>query len=144
VAYPFSNRSNPSFLVLKGRTVYRFHKFIAIPLVVFVAACETSGANYQPVIDGAVGPNYNNDLVQCQNLAASQGALDSNTAGKAAAGAGIAAASTAVFNNRGNNVRDAAVVGALVGVTAGAISQNSNKESIVKSCMLQRGYNVVG
>lgn len=124
--------------------MYRFPKFFAIPLVVFVAACETSGANYQPVIDGAVGPNYNNDLAQCQNLAASQGAFDSNTAGKAAAGAGVAAAGTAVFNNRGNNVRDAAVVGALVGLTAGAIDQNSNKEAIVRNCMRQRGYNVVG
>lgn len=124
--------------------MYRFQKFFAIPLVTLVAACATSGANYQPVIDGAVGANYNNDLAQCQNLAASQGALDSNAAGKAAAGAGVAAAGTAVFNNRGNNVRDAAVVGALVGITASAIDQNSNKEAIVRNCMRQRGYNVVG
>lgn len=92
--------------------MYRFHNLIAIPLVVFVAACETTGANYQPVIDGGVGPNYSNDLAQCQNLAASQGAFDSNTAGKAVAGAGIAAGTTAVFNNRGTNVRDAALLGA--------------------------------
>jgi hypothetical protein len=122
----------------------RTQKFFAIPLAALLAACATTGANYQPVVDGGVGPNYNYDLAECQNLAASQGALDSNTAGKAAAGAGVAAATTAVFNNKGNNVRDAAVLGALVGVTAGAIDQNSKKESIVRNCMLQRGYNVVG
>ena len=122
----------------------RIQKFIAIPIIGLIAACETTGANYQPVIDGPVGVNYNNDLAQCQNLAASQGALSSNTAGMAAAGAGVAGASAAVFNNKGNNVRDAVIVGALVGVTAGAVDQNANKEAIVKNCMLQRGYNVVG
>lgn len=119
-------------------------KISALPLVLLVAACATSGSNYQPVIDGAIGPNYNNDLAQCQNLAASQGAFDSNTGGKALAGAGVAAATTAVFNNNNNNVRDAAALGALAGITAGAIDQNANKETIVKNCMRQRGYNVVG
>lgn len=122
----------------------RITKFHAIPLVLLTAACATTGANYQPVIDGPVGPNYGSDLAQCQNLAASQGAFDSNTAGMAAAGAGVAAGTTAVLNNKNNNVRDAAVVGALAGVTAGAVQQNANKEAIVKNCMLQRGYNVVG
>ena len=51
---------------------------------------------------------------------------------------------TAIFNNRGTNVRDAAAVGALAGVTAGALQQNSNKETIIRNCMRQRGYNVVG
>lgn len=118
--------------------------FLIVPLIGSLSACANSGANYQPVIDGPVGPNYGNDLAQCQNLAASQGALDSNAAGKAAAGAGVAAGTTAVFNNSGNNVRDAAVVGAVAGLTASAIDQNSKKETIVRNCMSQRGYNVVG
>ncbi|MEP2533620.1 glycine zipper family protein [Shimia sp.] len=117
---------------------------ITLPVVLGLAACANSGANYQPVVDGPVGPNYNADLAQCQQLAASQGALDSNAGGKAAAGAGVAAATTAVFNNEGNNVRDAAAVGALAGLTASAIDQNSKKEAIVRNCMSKRGYNVVG
>ncbi len=124
--------------------MYRTKLFLIVPLIGSLAACENSGANYQPVIDGPVGPNYSTDLAQCQNLAASQGALDSNATGKAAAGAGVAAATTAVFNNEGNNVRDAAAVGALAGLTASAIDQNSKKETIVRNCMRQRGYNVVG
>lgn len=123
-----------------------YKKFTAIPLVLTLglSACANTGAGYQPVIDGPVGPNYGSDLAQCQNLAAQQGALASNTAGMAAAGAGIAGGTTAVLNNKNNNVRDAVIVGALAGVTAGAVEQNANKESIIKNCMLQRGYNVVG
>lgn len=117
---------------------------LVLPLVGSLAACATTGANYQPVIDGGIGPNYGSDLAQCQNLAASQGALDSNAGGKAAAGAGVAAAGTAVFNNKGTNVRDAAALGVLAGLTASAIDQNANKQGIVKNCMRQRGYNVVG
>ena len=117
---------------------------LALPVAGLLAACTNTGASYEPVIDGAVGPNYYADLSACQNLAASQGALDSNAGGKAAAGAGVAAATTAVFNNKGNNVRDAAAVGALAGLTASAIDQNTKKENIVKSCMRQRGYRVVG
>ncbi len=116
----------------------------AIALVGFTAACATSGANYQPVIDGAVSPNYSNDLAQCQALASQQGAFDSTTGQKAVAGAAVAGGTTAVFNNKGTNARDAALVGAAVGLTAGALDQQKNKEAIIKNCMRQRGYNVVG
>lgn len=124
--------------------MHRFKFLLALPIVGILAACATTGANYQPVIDGPIDANYGANLAQCQNLAASQGALDSNAGGKAAAGAGVAAAGTAVLNNKGTNVRDAAVLGALAGLTASAIDQNANKGGIVKNCMRQRGYNVVG
>ena len=118
--------------------------FATLPLIGLLAACANTGANYVPVIDGPVKASYNADLAACQNLAASQGVLDSNAGGKAAAGAGIAAAGTAILNNEGNTVRDAAAVGALAGLTASAIDQNSRKETVVRNCMRQRGYNVVG
>ncbi|MDE0590100.1 glycine zipper family protein [Halocynthiibacter sp. C4] len=121
-----------------------FKLISAAPIILSIAACTNTGASYQPVIDGPVGPNYGADLAYCQNLAAQQGALSSDTAGKAAAGAGVAAASTAVFANEGNNVRDAAILGAAAGVTAGALDQNSKKEAIIRNCMAQRGYKVVG
>ncbi|WP_380058144.1 glycine zipper family protein [Falsihalocynthiibacter sp. SS001] len=119
-------------------------KISSIPLVLAVAACGNTGSNYQPVIDGPVSANYGADLAQCQNLAAQQGALASDTAAQVATGAGVAAAGTAVFNNNNNNVRDAAALGALAGLTAGALEQNSNKEVIIRNCMRQRGYKVVG
>lgn len=116
----------------------------AVPLVCLVAACANSGANYVPVIDGPVGPNYANDLAYCQALASQQGTFDRNTAATAATGAAVAGGTTAVLNNEGTNVRDAALVGAAAGVAAGALQQQQNKEAIIRNCMRDRGYNVVG
>ncbi|WP_027263050.1 hypothetical protein [Sedimentitalea nanhaiensis] len=115
-----------------------------LPLVSLIAACENSGAKYTPVIDGPVSANYNNDLAQCQSLAASQGTIDSSTAGAAAAGAGLGAASSVIWNDNSDNLGRAAAVGAVAGLTSNAIQKSQNKESIVKNCMRNRGYNVVG
>jgi len=115
-----------------------------VPMVLALAACENSGANYTPVIDGPVGPNYSNDLAYCQALAAQQGTFDSNVAGNAATGAVVAGGTTAVLNNKGTNVRDAVLVGAVAGVAASALQQQNNKANIVANCMRNRGYRVIG
>lgn len=122
----------------------RSRHLTAVTLACLVAACANSGSNFQPVIDGPVGPNYSNDLAQCQAIAANQGAFDRNTAATAATGAAVAGGTTAVLNNRGTNVRDAALVGAAAGVAAGALQQQSNKEQLIRNCMRSRGYNVIG
>ena len=122
----------------------RLKNFAVLPLVCFTVACANTGASYKPVIDGPVGPNYASDLAACQSIAANQGAFDRNTAGMAATGALAAGGTTAVLNNRGTNARDAALVGAAAGIAAGAVQQQSNKEAIIRNCMRQRGYNVVG
>ncbi|MEP2783064.1 MAG: glycine zipper family protein [Pseudoruegeria sp.] len=116
----------------------------AVLLAGALAACSNSGANYQPVIDGPLGPNYGADLAACQALAASQPAVDGSTAGAAATGAGVAAASSVIFNDNSDNLGEAAAVGALVGATGNAIQKNQQKEVIVRNCMRGRGYNVVG
>ena len=122
----------------------RTKTLLILPLAGLIAACANSGANYVPVIDGPVGPNYSADLAQCQSLAAQQGTFDSTTGERALAGAGVAAAGTAIVSNTGTNVRDAAVIGALAGATSGALQQQSNKEAIIRNCMRSRGHNVVG
>ncbi|TMV06912.1 glycine zipper family protein [Ruegeria sediminis] len=121
----------------------RFPKISLVPLVCLVGACANSGANYQPVIDGPVGPNYNADLAQCQSLAASQPLADGKTAGSVAVGAGVGAATSAILDD-GDNLGEAAAVGALGGLTSSAIQKNAQRESIVRNCMRGRGYNVVG
>ena len=115
-----------------------------IPVVCLITACANSGANYVPVIDGPVGPNYGADLAACQSLAASQAAIDGSTAGDAAIGAGVAGASSVIINDNSDNLGEAMAVGALVGVTGNAIQKNQQKEAIVRNCMRGRGYNVVG
>ncbi|XDA97513.1 glycine zipper family protein [Sulfitobacter sp. LCG007] len=124
--------------------MYRFVKLSAVPLLMLASACATTGANVQPVVDGPVSANYNYDLQQCQQLAASQGVVGGSTGRSAATGAVAGAGTAAIVKNKGNNVRDAALVGALVGVTADQINRNQSKEQIVRNCMRGRGYNVVG
>ncbi|WP_116130954.1 glycine zipper family protein [Tropicimonas sp. IMCC34043] len=121
----------------------RLKVFSVIPMIALVAACSNMGANYTPIIDGPVGPNYANDLAQCQALARQQGTLDANTAGMALGGAAVGGATAAIVNNKGSNARDAAMVGALVGGAASAASNVNSKEVIVRNCMRGRGYNVV-
>lgn len=124
----------------------RNFKYSALPLVVLVTACANSGANYVPIIDGPLGADYPNDLAQCQALAASPPAVDGSTAGAVATGAGVAAASSAIYNGTGSgsNVGEAAAVGALVGLTGNAINKNQHREAIVRNCMSGRGYKVIG
>jgi hypothetical protein len=124
---------------MKQRTV-----IAVLATVSVLAACANSGANYVPVIDGPVGPNFNSDLAQCQSLAASQPQLNGNTAAAAATGAGLAGASSVIFNDNSDNLGEAAAVGALAGITSSAIQNNQNREVIVRNCMRGRGYNVVG
>ena len=124
--------------------INKFAMLAAAPALCLVTACANTGSNYQPVVDGAVGPNYSADLYSCQQLAASQGALGSDAAQNTAVAAGAAAAGTALVNNRGTNVRDAAAVGAIAGLAGSAIQQQQPKEQISRNCMRGRGYNVVG
>lgn len=116
----------------------------ALPLLCLASACANSGANYQPVIDGPVGPNYNADLASCQSLAASQPAVDGSTAGAAAIGAAGGAATSAIINDSSDDIGRAAAAGAVLGAGANAIQRNQNRETIVRNCMRGRGYNVVG
>ncbi len=123
----------------------RFLKSVsALGLAGLTAACMGGGADYRPVIDGAVGPNYSSDLAACQSLASQQGMLGNNAAANVATGAAVAGGTTAILNNKGTRVRDTALLGAAAGAAVSAIDQQSNKASIVKNCMRQRGYNVVG
>jgi hypothetical protein len=116
----------------------------ALLIAGMTAACGTTGANYVPVVDGPVSASFNADLAACQQLAAQQGALASNTGETMLTGAAVGAAGTALVNNRGNNVRDAAAIGALAGLAAGGLQQQRNKEAIINNCMRQRGHRVVG
>jgi hypothetical protein len=116
----------------------------ALTAAAVLAGCATTGANYVPVVDGPVGANFNADLAACQNLAAQQGAVGGQAGEQAVTGAAVAAGGTALVNNRGNNVRDAAIIGAAAGLAGGALDQQRRKEAIIRNCMRSRGHNVVG
>jgi len=117
---------------------------LAVPVLFFAAACDNTGANYTPVIDGPVGPSYNADLAACQSLAASGATIDGRTAGNVAGGAAIAGASSVIWNDNSDNLGEAAAVGAVAGLATSVIQKNAEREAIVKNCMRGRGHNVVG
>lgn len=122
----------------------KFTKISIVPLLFVATACSNSGANYQPIIDGPVGSNYNVDLAQCQNLAASQPIVDDSALGAAATGAAVGGAASAISSGSTYQSGRGAAIGALVGVTGNAVQNNSKREVLVRNCMRGRGYNVVG
>jgi len=115
-----------------------------LPAILVVGACSNVGANYVPIIDGPVGPNFQSDLANCQALARTQPAVDANTARGAAIGAAGAAGAKAIIDDSASDLGRTAVAGALVGAGASAIQNTQNQEVIVRNCMRGRGYNVVG
>ncbi len=117
---------------------------LILPAILGLGACTNVGANYQPIVDGPVGPNYQADLAQCQAVARQQATVDGNTAGAAAIGAAGAAGTKAIIDDSASDLGRAAVAGALVGAGASAISNTQKQEVIVRNCMRGRGYNVVG
>ncbi|WP_368186290.1 glycine zipper family protein [Aestuariibius sp. HNIBRBA575] len=113
-----------------------------IPVCLTVAACAESGANYQPILDGAPTAAYRADLASCQALAHNQSQLDQETLGVAALGAGAGAALGALDDD--GNAWGGAVAGALAGGAAGRVNANERREAIVVECLRGRGHRVVG
>jgi len=124
--------------------MYWVNKIAIVSVVGLAAACDNSGANYTPIIDGTNNPNYTADLAECQTLAASGATIDGRAVGAAATGAAVAGASSVIWNGNSSNAGEAAAIGALAGVTSSAIRKNAERENIVKNCMRGRGYNVLG
>ncbi len=122
----------------------QLRRIATIPALLFATACANSGANYTPVIDGPKGRMYESDLAACQNLAATGGAVDGRVAGSTAAGAGIGAASSAIWDGNSDKLGKSAAVGAIAGLASGVTRQNNRRENIVRNCMAGRGYRVLG
>jgi len=114
-----------------------------------VDACANAGADYRPVVDmhGNTEAAYDRDVAACQQTAR---AARNNT--KEAEGAGIGAAAGgaggAVLGAIGGNPLLGAGVGALAGLvgTGGYEEATTEKreETIVRNCMRDRGYSILG
>ena len=118
--------------------------FAFLPVVLAIAACENSGASYSPIVDGPKGANYQNDLAECQALAASKPIVDGDTTGAVAVGVAGGAATSAIINDSSDDLGRAAAVGALAAITADAVSKTEARKNIVINCMRGRGHNVIG
>jgi uncharacterized protein YcfJ len=115
---------------------------ITFPIMLTVAACAESGANYQPVLDGPATPVYQSDLAACQTLARDQKQFDQETLGATAMGAGAGAVLGEVDDD--GDALGGAVVGAIAGGAAGAVNASERRKAIVIECLRGRGHRVVG
>ncbi|UWQ16393.1 glycine zipper family protein [Jannaschia sp. M317] len=117
-------------------------KFALCLLLVLVAACDDSGADYGPILDGPPTPAFRADLAACQSLARNQRQFDQETAGAAVLGAGAGALLGAADDDA--EAAGGAIVGALAGGVAGAVTARERREAIVVECVRGRGHRVVG
>lgn len=128
----------------------KFFRIISMLLpILFITACMgTMGAKYRPIVDpkGTDMALFEVDLVECQTIAKEQSVA--NEAGKgavlgAAAGTLVGVVTGAIFGNAGQGAALGAGYGGTSGAVQGASSGIGGQESIVKRCMIGRGYRVL-
>jgi uncharacterized protein YcfJ len=115
---------------------------LVLPLLLALAACQNSGADTRPLVDGPMGKKYEADLAACQNLARQKGYASEDTAVNTGVGAGLGAIIGGVTGDwAGAGI--GAGVGAAGGLGKSAIETQNARGNIVKKCLERRGHNVV-
>jgi uncharacterized protein YcfJ len=117
----------------------------AMPVVLLVAlSCVGCAAQtYRPVVDTGVSRgNYEDDVYDCQQLAAQRPAGD-HVAGGIVVGAAIGALFGLAVGLEGDDVAHLAAWGAATGGLEGAGWGTVEQRSIVARCMEGRGYMVL-
>lgn len=116
-------------------------RIASIGLALMLAGCAAQG--YRPLVDSGVSRgNYDDDLADCQDLAAQRPAA-ALAAGGAAAGAVIGALLAVAVGLRGDDVAHVAAWGAASGGIDGAAFGVARQREIVSRCMAGRGYDVL-
>ena len=115
---------------------------LILATVLMVSGCATTvGSDYVPLVDRP-GPNFSKDLAECQEYAKGEASAAEMAAAGAVVGAVIMAVATALLMDQSVD-RGSLALGALSGAAGGAGSATVNQESIIKNCMLGRGYKVL-
>ncbi len=115
---------------------------IPLALTTLLAACAGSGADVEPILDGAPAAHFQDDLAACRDLARSQTQLDRQVLAAAALGAGVGAVLGEADEDA--DALGGAVAGALAGGAAAASDAGDKREEVVLACLKGRGHPVVG
>ena len=107
---------------------------------VFLAACEGTGASYEPKLAAAPNPGYEQDLQYCRDLAKSEKVWNAETKTQALIGAAGGALVGAIDGDLGAG----ALVGGAAGATSGALDTRFTRKDILLECLRQRGQPVAG
>lgn len=121
-------------------------KLIAVTVCLALTACATqpTGENYRPVIDtkGVETTQLESDLRECQAYAAQVAGAAEQAAAGAVAGALFGAVLAAAAGSRYSRNQHAAV-GAVAGMSGGAIAGERDQRNVIRRCMSGRGYTVL-
>ena len=112
-----------------------------------VSACATPvHTNYRPVVDtkGVDMNTFETDLNECRAYSTQVMNEQQSAATGAVAGAVFGAAIGALLGVRGRDLSGLAGATALTGAASGAGHSYQSQTDIVKSCLAQRGYRVLG
>lgn len=116
---------------------------LLLPLAVaLLSACDDTGANYRPILDGAPTAAYERDLAACQTLARDQRQFDQEAVAAAVLGAGVGAV-LGSFSDEAD-AAGGAIAGGLAGGASVAVDNSDRREAIVIQCLRGRGHRVVG
>lgn len=114
---------------------------IALSAALLLGGCAAQ--SYRPVVDTGVSHgNYEDDVFDCQQLAAQRPAA-AQAAGGAAVGAALGAVLGLAVGLRGDDVAHLAAWGAATGGIEGAGWGTMEQRAIVARCMEGRGYAVL-
>ena len=115
---------------------------LAVALAMSGCATRGSGQNYNPIVDRP-GPNYSQDLAECQAHAAKVMSASDGAVAGAVAGAIFGALMMAAAGGGGRDQKAGAWVGALSGGTSAAASAEGGQRGIITRCLAGRGYTVL-
>lgn len=117
-------------------------KVLLLPVALLVCA-GCAPVNYRPVVDSGVSRGYyEDDLADCQYLAAQRPAAARAVAG-ATAGALLGTLFGLAVGLRGRDVAHVAAWGATTGGIGEGVDGSLEQRAIVGRCMHGRGYNVI-
>jgi len=109
--------------------------FFAAGSVCLIAGCTGTGAEYEPVVDGSRGAQYQSDLAACQSLSETKSLMNPETKTQATLGAVVMGAAAGLDDDAGGDRLGSALGGALLG--------GLNDETISKDrnyCRVGRGF----
>lgn len=116
----------------------------SIVLLLTLSACGSTGADYQPIVDGdANTEQYRADLAACQDVADRRSYLNDDVLNEALLGAALGTALGGLADGVGGAVAGAGIGGA-VGAGGRAWDTMDERKQIVIACMKGRGHRVVG
>lgn len=116
-----------------------------IGATVILGACASRGSEYRPIVDpkGLDQAAYEKDLQECQALS-QESASTGKTAGKGVgAGAALGAVLGLVGGSNSTGIAQAAGVGAVLGGVGGGTQGVTGQETVIKNCLIGRGYKVL-